>query len=441
MISGSSRPLSKLNAQIDGVERLPDLLRQAFRSATSGCPMPVHLEVAGNFGQAIEGRADLDGIFETQFARYPAFRPVAEPEQIQQVAQRLAQAKRPVIVAGGGVASSSAQAEVMELAQMLGIPVATSLNAKGTIAENHRLSVGVVGLYSRDCANRVVVEADLVFFIGSHTGSQVTNGWQIPRPAAAVIQLDIDAQELGRNYPNVASLCGDAKATLRRLIQTLEAHEPDPRWLERVNQLVGQWRGEMEPLRNSAAVPIRPERLCREVEAFFPDSAVLVSDTGHAGIWTGTHIELKQPGQTYLRAAGSLGWAVPAALGAKCAEPDRPVICFTGDGGFYYHMAELETAIRYGLNVVIVINDNHALSQEADIFADAYGGRQQEGLEMWQFQDIDLAAVARSMGCFGVQVRQPDQIQNALAEALDSGRPAVVDVVTDINALAPEPWS
>lgn len=433
-------PLTKFNAQIDLPERLPDMLRQAFRAAVTSSPGPVHLEIGGNFGQAIEGQADLDRVFEPQFARYPAFRPRAEPECVRDAARALAAAQRPVIVAGGGGIASGVRAEVIELAERFGIPVATSLNAKGTIAENHTHSAGVVGLYSRTCANRVVSEADLVFFIGSRTSSQVTNGWRVPRPGTPVIQLDIDPQELGRHYPNAVSLCGDAQAILLQLLNMLDGRPVNPDWLPRVAHLVSEWRSEVEPLRTSDAVPMRPERLCREIEAFLPADAILVSDTGHAGIWTGTHIELHHPAQTYIRAAGSLGWGLPAALGAKCASPNRPVVCFTGDGGFYYHMAELETALRYNLNVVIVVNNNSALSQETEIFAQAYGGEQRSGFEMWKFKEGNLAQVAQAMGCFGEQVEQPDQIRPALERAMASGRPAVVDVVTDVNALAPAPW-
>jgi acetolactate synthase-1/2/3 large subunit len=434
-------PLTKFNAQIDVVGRLPDLLRQAFREATSGCPRPVHLEIAGNFGQAIEAEADLELIVEPRFARYPAFRPTPEPDLVREAARVLGQARRPVIVAGGGVTASGAQSLVVRLAEMLGIPVATSLNAKGTIPENHPLSVGVVGLYSRPCANQVVAEADLVFFIGSHTGSQVTNGWTIPRKGTPVIQLDLAPEELGRNYPNIVSLCGDAQETLRQLLGAIESRPPDRDWSRRVEERVDAWRTEVEPLCKSAAVPLRPERICRETQEFLPPDAILVSDTGHAGIWTGTHIELHHPGQTYLRAAGSLGWGLPGALGAKCACPDRPVICFTGDGGFYYHMAELETAVRYGINAVIVVNNNHSLSQETELFAQAYGGTQTGGFEMWQFRDVDLAQLARVMGCHGERVERPEQIRPALDRALASRRPAVVDIVSDMAVLAPPPWS
>lgn len=433
-------PLTKFNARIDTVQRLPDLLGQAFRSATTGCPGPVHLEIAGHFGQAIDGQGDLAEPFDPSFAHVPPLRTAAEARSVNQAAHLLRTAERPILVAGGGVISSDARDEVVELAEKFGIPVATSLNAKGTIAESHRLSVGVAGIYSRDCANQAVAEADLVFFIGSRTGSQVTNCWRIPRPGTRVIQLDIAPEELGRHYPNAVSLWGDVKMVLGQILQTPGELRLRESWLERVGQLVAQWRAGVEPLRQSDAVPMRPERICKELQEALPADAILVSDTGHAGIWTGVHLELRHPGQTYLRAAGSLGWGLPAALGAKCACPSRPVVCFSGDGGFYYHIGELETAVRYGINTVTVVNNNRALSQETLIFAQAYGGQQPSGFKMWQFENLNLARIAEAFGCYAERVEQPAQIRPALERALASGRPAVLDLISDIRALAPDPW-
>jgi acetolactate synthase-1/2/3 large subunit len=432
-------PLTKFNARIDAVDRLPDLLAQAVRCATTGCPGPVHLEFAGHFGQAIEGAADLGPPFDPRFVRVPPFRPAAEPNAVEQAARLLESAERPVLVAGGGVPLSGARAEVLELAERLGMPVATSLNAKGILAENHPLSVGVCGTYSRPCANRIVTEADLVFFAGSRTGSQVTNFWRIPRPGARVIQLDLAPEELGRHYPAAVALCGDGKTVLRQLLDVVQPRRRES-WRQRVAEVVAEWRREVEPLRSSNATPMRPERICRELQEALPADAILVSETGHAGIWTGTHLELHHAGQTYLRAAGSLGWGLPAALGARCACPDRPVICFSGDGGFYFHVGELETAVRYGINTVSVINNNHSLSQETLIFRDAYGGEQRSGFKMWQFEDLNLARVAEAFGCHAERVEQPAQLRPALERALASGRPAVLDVVSDIKALAPDPW-
>src|SRR5207245_1012087 len=156
-------------------------------------------------------------------------------------------------------------------------------------------------------------EADLVFFIGSHAGGQVTNNWMFPRLGMKVIQLDIDPQELGRNYPNTVSILGDAKVALRRLIEAAPARTAAAaRWPQRVRQLIAEWRDEHEPMRHSDASPIRPERICKEISDVLPSNGVVVSDTGHAGIWTAAMVDLKHPGQSYFRTAGSLGWGFPA---------------------------------------------------------------------------------------------------------------------------------
>jgi len=434
--------VTKFNAQVDKVERLPDLLRQAFRAATSGAPGPVHLEMRGSHGHVVEEEGDLELIVEAPFLQYPAFRPEPEGERVREAARVLTGAQRPVIVAGGGVTASQAATEVMELAERLSIPVATSLNGKGTIPDDHPLSAGVMGTYSRWCANRAVFEADLVFFIGSHTGSQVTNNWRIPAIGTPVIQLDIYPQELGRNYPNTVSLLGDAKVTLRRLLEVLTLEAPKTEWVQRVQQLVHGWREEVVPMRDSDAIPMRPERICKEITEFLPPDAVLVADTGHSGIWTGTMVDLKHPGQRYIRYAGSLGWSFPASLGVKCALPDTPVLCFTGDGGFYYHLAELETAARFGINTVILVNNNHSLNQETRLFDAAYGGQQRgRAHEMWQFHDTHFAQVAQAMGCLGFRVERPNDLQDALKQAFAADRPAVVEVLSDLKALASRPWA
>ena len=434
--------VTKYNVNVESVEQLPYLLRQALREVTSGAPGPAHLDFQGSQGEVIvESEADLEVIIENTFTQIPAFRPEPETERVREAARVLSEARRPVIVAGGGVTASRAKGEVVELAEMLNIPIATSLNAKETITDDHPLSVGVVGSYSRWCANRVVAEADLVVFIGSHTGSQVTNDWKIPAIGTPVIQIDIDPAELGRSYPTKVALQGDAKVTVRKLIEALEPMGPRQEWIERVSQLVQDWRSEAEPLLNSDASPIRPERICKEISGYLPDDSLVVSDTGHSGIWSGTMLDLKSPEQSYIRCAGSLGWGFSAALGAKCAMGDsRPVLCFTGDGGFWYHIGELETAARYGINTVTVINNNHSLNQEKRGDERAYAGQPGNSDELWHFLDIDLARVARDIGCFGIRVEKPSELQPALEQAFASGRPAIVDVAGDIDGIAPPPW-
>ena len=436
--------VTKFSAYVEQVEQLPYLLRQAFREATTGASKPVHLDLQGMSGNVImQSEGDLEFVLENTFTSRPALRPEPSDDAVREAAQVISRSQRPVIVAGGGVTSSSAQQEVVELAEMLNIPVATSLNAKGTITDDHRLSVGVVGSYSRWCANRVVSEADLVIYIGSHTGSQVTNEWKVPAPGTQVIQIDIEPAELGRSYPNEVSLQGDAKATVQKLIESLEPTHDRTEWTSRAAELVSQWREEVLPRATSNAVPIIPERLCNELTQALPPNSVLVADTGHAGIWTGSMVDLNHAGQDYIRCAGSLGWGLSGAIGVKCALPDRPVVCFSGDGGFMYHIAELETAVRYNIPVVSVVNNNHGLLQDKrgdDRAYQAVPGSHSS--DLWEFNDVDMAKVAEAMGAFGIRVDQPQDIQGAIEEALASGRPAVVDVVTDpLDSEAPIPWS
>ena len=434
--------VTKYSAEVETAEQLPHLLRQAFREVTTGQTLPAHLDFSGISGDVItDGMLDTDVIVEEPFTQRPAFRPAPEPERVREAARILSQAERPVIVAGGGVTASGAEAEVVRLAEMLNIPVATGLNAKGCIPENHPLAVGVVGSYSRWSANRVVSEADLVLFVGSHTGSQITLDWRIPAEGTPVIQIDIDASELGRSYQGAYGLQGDAKRTLEAMLDVLEPTGGNASWVARAQEHVKNWRDEHEPVLTSNAVPIRPERLCQELTDFLPSDAVLMADTGHAGIWTGSMVDLNHEGQSYLRAAGSLGWGLPAALGAKCGVPDRPVVCWTGDGGMWYHIGELETAVRYGINAVIVVHNNGGLNQDRRGDEAAYEGREGGNSgELWRFNDTNFAQIAESMGALGIRVTDPNQINSALDQAVSANRPAVVDIVGDGEVAAAPPW-
>ncbi len=438
---GPFSAVTKFSGLVTSVDELPHFLRQAFREATTATPGPVHLDISGFDGTVVANAvADLEPIVEDTFTKLPPYRPEPDPRSVLGALQLLVAAERPIIVAGGGVIASGAEAELVALAEKLSIPVATSLNAKTAMPWDHPLAVGVPGSYSRACANRAVCEADLVFFVGSHTGGQVTHDWRIPPAGTPTIQLDINPAELGRSYPVKVGIQADARAALRRMIDAADTAAPRQQWIERIQHLVREWREETAPHVNSDEVPMRPERLCRELSDLLPSDAVLVSDTGHAGIWTGCMIDLKHPAQSYLRCAGSLGWGIPAAIGAKCAVPDRPVICFTGDGGVYYHMTELDVALRNGINTVTVINNNGSLNQERDLVEAVYGGAERGSDQLWKLSELDFAAMAQSMGCFGVRVDQPSELAGALDQALNCGLPAVVDVTTDVEGIAPGAW-
>lgn len=436
--------VTKRNFTLDDLSRLPDLLNQMFRTATTGAPGPVHMRVRGSHGQGIEGEGDIAPVVEEQFGRVPPFRPAPEPERVRAAVELLAAARKPIIVAGGGIASSEAQPELVALAEKMRIPVATSLTAKGAILDNHPLSVGVVGTYSRACANKAVAEADLVFFVGTHAGGQITATWKIPAPGTRVIQLDIDPEQLGRNYTNLVSLHGDAKTGLGMMVAAAAARSEEAarEWTGRVQQLVAEWRSAVEPMRNADSVPMRPERICKELTELLPADGVLVSDTGHAGMWSGQMFDITQAGQRYIRCEGSLGWGLPGAMGVKCALPERTVVLFTGDGGLYYHLPELETAARHGINLVVVANNNSSLNQEIPLVRAAYKEkRDTRSDEMWRFsREASLAKAAEALGCVGWRVETPAQLREMLPRAFALGKPVVLDCISDDQALAPTAW-
>ena len=432
-------PVTKMNATVDDAERIPDMLRQAFRVATSGSPGPVHLQFRGNEGQIDLGEITADESVEQQYSCVPPYRPMpADQKPLRAAVDLLRAAEWPVIVAGGGVRASGAGPALLAFAERMQIPVATSLNGKDTFAADHPLSVGVVGTYSRASANRTVGAADLVCFVGSETGGMTTHFWQVPAFGTRTIQIDIDPEAIGRNYSPEIGIHGDSRSVLEAMTALVEAPEPVTDWSKGAATSVRAWRSEHAAELSSDQVPIRPERLCADLTANAPDDAIIVVDTGHAGMWMGGMYDVRAE-QSYLRSSGHLGWAFPAALGAKCGAPDRPVLCFTGDSGFWYHLSEIETAVRWNIPAVILVNNNSGGNQSKRGFDRAYGGEQTEqgARELWHFTDVNFAAIAEQMGALGIRVERPSDLAGAIDRGLASGRPTIIDVVTDIDALAP----
>jgi acetolactate synthase-1/2/3 large subunit len=267
-----------------------------------------------------------------------------------------------------------------------------------------------------------------------------THFWAVPKIGVTAVQIDIEPQALGRNYPLKAAVLGDAKVTLARMLAHAN-EEPSGRrraWTDQAGGMCREWRAKYAPVLASDALPIRPERICAELTRHSPDDAIIVVDTGHAGMWMGGMFDLRSPRQSFMRSAGHLGWAFPAGLGAKCACPDRPVVVFTGDAGFWYHIAEIETAARWGINTVIVVNNNASGNQSKRGFDRAYGGEQTEqARELWTYRKVNFARIAEEMGALGLRVEQPAQFAPALAQALAANRPVIIDAVTDVEAIAP----
>jgi acetolactate synthase-1/2/3 large subunit len=433
-------PVTKFNATIDDISRAPDMLRQAFRVATSGAPGPVHLQFRGNEGQVDLEEAEMEPLVEPQFAQVPPFRPEPQAEHVAAALALLQKAERPIFVVGGGVRASGASRELVALAEALQIPVATSLNGKDAIPGTNPLSVGVVGSYSRESANRAVNRADLVCFIGTETGGMTTHFWAVPKIGTPAIQIDIEPESIGRNYPLQASVLGDAKAVLTKMLAQADKSSAGKRaaWIKEIGTLRDEWASSYKAMLASDAVPIHPGRICGDLTKHVPDDAIVVVDTGHAGMWMGGLYDLRTPTQSYIRSAGHLGWAFPAGMGAKAACPDRPVVVFTGDAGFWYHIGEIETAVRWNLASVTVVNNNGGGNQSKRGFDRVYGGEQNNrSRELWTYKPMNFAKLAEDIGALGIRVDKPSDFAPALARAIASNRPAVIDVATDIEALAP----
>jgi acetolactate synthase I/II/III large subunit len=434
--------VTKFSTPVLSTGELPRLLRHAWRAAMADPVRPTHLDFNGLQGDVIElGQTDASTEIDHDKRPIPVHRPVAADGDIERAAKLLLGARRLAIVAGDGAVASGAGPEILALAEALAAPIATTLGARALIPTRHRLAAGVAGSYSAPPANRIVHSADMVLFIGCDTGDQVTLNWQIPALATPIVQIDADPHEIGRSYPNTTGVVGDPKATVARLKQIIGRPVRDSGFAEEAARIVADWRASMAPLIERNSAPITVERLCAEITKALPADGVLVADTGYSGIWTGTMIDLNGAGQTYLRAAGSLGWAFPAALGAQCAAGPRRVICFTGDGGFYYHLAELESARRYRIPSVTVINNNSGFGQNLTGVHRLSGNRPGRGEELIRFGPTDFTKVAASFGVRGIRVEQPGEIASALATALAADEPIVVDVVTDLEPRAPEAWS
>ncbi len=435
------KPVTRSSRQVHDAARLPDLLDQALRDATVGKPGPVHLELAGHTGDVVEAQP-LDAEPPSRAERrLPGVRTAPDPAAVAAAVEALRGAERPVVVSGGGVRASGAEAEVLALAERLGAPLATSLNGKDTVPADHPLAIGIPGLYARASANQVLLEADLVVYVGSQTGSQLTLTWQVPAPGTRVVHVDIDPREPGRHYAGTLPVVADARLGVQALLDALGDVDPGAtsRWRERAAALAARWRDEVAVHVRCDDSPMRPERLVDELGALLPDDALVVADTGHAGMWTAGHLDLTRPGQGFVRAAGSLGWALPAGIGAQVARPDASVVVFTGDGGLYYHLSELETAARWQVPLTVVVNDNQSLNQEINPYTVAYGGELTgKHAELWHFRDVDLAVVAESLGVTGIRVTKASELPAAMERAAATPGPVLVDATTARDAVAPK---
>jgi acetolactate synthase-1/2/3 large subunit len=423
-------PVTKWHATVPDAATMPALVRQAFREATTGRPGPVALFLPQDVldGPA-KGEPALAG--SARFGRFPAFRPAPDTEDIAAAVAVLRAAQRPFVLAGGGVLHSGAGAELTALAEYLSAAVGTTLSGKGAIAEDNPLSVGVTGSMGTAAAAAALAEADVVLLAGTKAGSGPTFGWKLPRADQAIVQLDLDPAELGRAFPLAAAVLADARQGLRSLLASLGEPGDRAAWRARVAELAAAWRAERDAERASGAVPIAPQRVLAEIEAVLDGEDVLICDASLASGWGGVYLEQRRAGRRVLcpRGQAGLGYALPAAIGVATAQPGGRAVVLTGDGALGYAAGELATVAELGLPVTVVVLNNRSLGWIRWYRRITFG----RGWEDEDFSDVTFAEVAKGFGVAGQRVAEPGRLADALREALGSGRPALLDVVT-------EPW-
>jgi acetolactate synthase-1/2/3 large subunit len=429
------RPVTKYDAEVRSIDRMAEFFGKAYREMTTGAPRPVHLYLDGAL-EAGESEFDFRYLDQRYFS-YPAFRPRADDDLVEQAVQELRHAERPVMVCGRGTVVSGAWKEVTALAEQLDMPVTTTLGGKGSIDDRHPRALGVTGSYRRPSTDRVITEADVVLYVGGHHGGATTNMRKMPTPGVRAIHIDINPAQPGANYPNVLPLVGDARTVLQQMLRVARpaARGAHNAWVAKAQKELREWRKSQHEHMYGNAIPIRPEQLVIELVKVCPENTLYVTDTGYVGTWAGVFMDLP-PGKNFLHCEGSLGWAFPAAIGAKAAVPERPVVAFTGDGGFFYHLTELETAVRNRINLITVVLNNQAMAFQTHLLRSLWAGS--PGLDkLSEFREANFADIARGMGAWGVRVTDPKHIGKALRDAIDADMPAVVDVVIDQAAAAP----
>jgi acetolactate synthase I/II/III large subunit len=434
--------VAKWIRRVSTADRIEDYVDMAFTAAASGRPGPAVLLVSMELLTQAEERPVSSR--KAQLGVYPLDRSQPEPSLITQAAEMLANAKAPIIYAGGGVIGSRAQKELRELQEIAHVPVATTTMGKGGVDETHPLSMGVIGYYmaTRGMAKFVkpmVTDADLILLIGNRTNQNGTDSWKLLPKEAKYIHLDIDPMEIGRNY-EAFRLQGDAKVTLSALNAALATQDLSERKAARagVESVIAAARTrhheEIVGVTQSNASPIRPERFMAELERQLAEDHIIVADASFSSIWVANYLSAKSNRRFITpRGQAGLGWGFPLAMGARLGSPDRPVVCVVGDGGFGHVWSELETTRRHGIKVVLVVMNNSVLGYQKHA-EDAGLGRH---TNVCDFVSVDHAAIAEACGVKGVRVERAQDIAGAIQVALAADGSVLLDIIADPNAMPP----
>lgn len=445
------RTYVKHSYQASTVNQISQFLPKAFKLMQTGRPGPVHLEVPYDVYQTIGETVIPD---PKDWADCISWRHGTEPAVIETILQKLKTAKRPLILAGGGVNVSGARDELLKFAEHMNIPVYTSLMGKGAIADSHPLHLGVCGCWGHYPAVEAARNADLILVLGCRFSDLHTASWQpgfaYNIPATKLIQVDIDSSEIARSYPVDMGIVGDIKTILTQLIEKAEVSTDQgdyTQWFEELGGYKEEWSDFVSPYMTSDDSPIDPRRLIHDIRKAAPKDAIMFSDVGNNQPWVEQYWTSDVPG-THFTAGGfaAMGFGVCGVLGAKLARPEATCINVCGDGGFIMMPHAVATAVQYNLPAVWIIMNNYAIGAIRDLQRFYFGGRQigtsfeiYEGTkyhdgELW---NPDFAAMAKSMGGQGMRIEKASDIEPAVEAAIKSNKPTVLDV--KINRDTPVP--
>ena len=427
------KPITKWSAQINRAERIPEIFRQAFRIAMSGKKGPVHIDLPRDL---LYARMEVE--IQPKEKYRPSVRIGGDPQAISKALDILLKAERPVIVAGGGVLWSEATDEVLELADLLTIPIATSYARNDAIPSEHPLAVGPLGRGGWKAAAKLTREADVILVAGGRLGHFTTYyGYEYIPKDAKIIQIEIDPKELGRNYPVEVGILGDVGQVLREMIQRVKTASGIPARQARMKEIQAareDWLAEREKAWSSSDIPIKPQRVYKELKRVLPKNAIVTLDAGAVTAFAYSMLDFQIP-RSFVPPLdlGCVGCGYPAGLGAKVARPDRPVVALCGDGGFSMTFHDIATAVSYKIPTVTVVMNNSCWGSEKAYQKYLYDGRYIGS----QLANPDFAKLAELFGAHGQRVDRPEDIAPAMENALKSDRPEIIDVIVDPEELPP----
>jgi acetolactate synthase-1/2/3 large subunit len=431
------RPVCKRVWRVDDAKFLPDVMPRAFNVAQTGRPGAVLLDIPMDVFSA-----HIDPPEQDMNSRRPGYaRCVGAADGIAEAAHLLAGAGAPAIFAGNGVVLSEGFDELRAVAEHLGAPVATTLMGKGAIPENHPLACGMTGIWGTRVANEAMRGADVLLAIGTAFGEADCSSWRPEHtfaiPGTKLVQIDIDPQEIGKIYPVEVGIVGDAKATLKALLDRLREHAPSTADIDvRIRDLDKRrtsWREELTQGQADNGVPIHPARLLAEISKVAPDDTVFVTDVGWNKNGAGQQLFTLKP-QTFITSGGlaTMGFAPAAAIGAKIGVPDRKVVALVGDGGFLSVAGALTTAVELGIPVLWIVFNNFCFSTIRTVgvtyFKNSYGTEftTPDGAPY----NPDFPMLAQAFGVKAARVDAPDDLPKALETAFASNEPYLLEVRT-----------